>query len=233
MSPSDRASQAPRALLPSADSPRSTAEMAASYIRTLIFSGHLQHGDRINQDELAEALHVSRIPVREAIIALDREGWLTSQPHRGAFVNGFHSAGIEDHYELLGMLFGLAAKRATEHATPEDVEQLIAQQHALRAADDPDYFRQESDKLIRQMFTIADSPRLSAVSRVMTGIVPGNFFAVVPGTISDQKRTTARIVKAIAAHDADRAADEWMKLMRRHGLHVVALLRERNLLKAS
>lgn len=232
MSPSDPAARAARALLPSVDSPRSTAEKVASYIRTLIFSGHLQHGDRIRQDELAEALNVSRIPVREAIIALDREGWLTSQPHRGAFVNGFHSAGIEDHYELLGMLFGLVARRATEHATPEDIEQLIAQQHALRAADDPDDFRYESDKLIRQMFKIADSPRLSAVQRVMTGIVPGNFFAVVPGTVADQKRTSARIVKAIAARDPDRAAEEWLKLMRRHGQHVITLLRERKLLKA-
>jgi hypothetical protein len=52
MSPSDRMSPEPRALLPSADRPRSTAETVASYIRTLIFSGHLQHGERINQDDL-------------------------------------------------------------------------------------------------------------------------------------------------------------------------------------
>ncbi|MDT5200540.1 MAG: hypothetical protein QOK09_3186 [Mycobacterium sp.] len=232
MSPSESASRAPRALLPPADSPRSTAERVANYIRALIFNGHLQHGERIRQDELADALNVSRIPVREAIIALDHEGWLTSKPHRGSFVNGFHRDGIEDHYELLGMLFGLAARRATEHATPEEIEGLIAQQHALRATDDPDEFRRESDQLIRQMFRIADSPRLSAVHRVMTGIVPGNFFAEVPGTIADQKRTTARIVKAIAANDRNKAADEWVKLMRRHGQHVIELLRERDLLKA-
>lgn len=232
MSPSKSASEAPRTLLPPADSPRSTAETVANYIRTLIFSGHLQHGERIRQDDLASALNVSRIPVREALIALDREGWLTSLPHRGSFVNGFHSDGVEDHYELLGMLFGLAARRATEHATDEDIEGLIAQQHALRAAEDPDEFRHESDQLIRQIFHIADSPRLSAVRRVMTGIVPGNFFAEVPGTIADQKRTTARIVKAIAARDADKAADEWTKLMRRHGQHVIELLRERDLLRA-
>lgn len=225
-------SGAPRALLPSADTPRSTAEKVATYIRTLIFHGHLTSGDRIRQDDLAETLDVSRIPVREAIISLDREGWLTSEPHRGAFVNGFSRSGIEDHYQLLAMLFGLVAKRASEHGTPEDIEKLIAQQNALRAADEPDDIRYENDKLIRLMFKIADSPRLSAVYRVMTGIVPGNFFAVVPGAIPDQKRATARIVKAIAAHDPDRAATEWMKLLNRHARHVIALLTERNLLKA-
>src|ERR1700731_11040 len=171
MPSSDPVSAEPRVLLPSADRPRSTAETVASYIRTLIFSGHLKHGEGTNRAVRAEALKVSRIPVREAVIALDREGWLTSQPHRGAFVNGFHSDGIEDHYELLGMLYGLVARRATEHATPEQIEGLTAQQHALRATDDPDEFRRESDQLIRQMFRIADSPRLSAVRRVMTGIV--------------------------------------------------------------
>jgi DNA-binding GntR family transcriptional regulator len=232
MPPSKPAAHSNRAPLPSVDSPRSTADTVASYIRSLIFDGHLEHGERIRQDELADALNVSRIPVREALIVLDREGWLISKPHRGAFVNGFHRDGIEDHYELLGTLFGIAARRATQHATTEDIEKLIAQQHTLRAVDEPDDFRRESDQLIRLMFHIADSPRLSAVRRVMTGIVPGNFFAEVPGTIADQKRTTARIVKAIAAHDADKAADEWIKLMRRHGQHVIELLRDRDLLKA-
>ncbi|MDT5306351.1 MAG: hypothetical protein QOE48_2021, partial [Mycobacterium sp.] len=36
----------------------------------------------------------------------------------------------------------------------------------------------------------------------------------------------------IAANDRNKAADEWVKLMRRHGQHVIELLRERDLLKA-
>jgi DNA-binding GntR family transcriptional regulator len=228
---SERAS-APRVLLPPADGPRSTAEKVANYVRTLIFTGHLQNGERIRQDELADALNVSRIPIREAIIALDREGWVTTEPHRGSFVNGFHRDGVEDHYELLGTLFGLAARRATQHATPEDIERLTALQRGVKAADDPDDFRHENDKLIEEMFAIADSPQLSAMRRVVTGIVQGNIFEVVPGTIADQKRATARIVKAIAARDADKAADEWLKLVRRQGQHVAELLEERNLLKA-
>jgi DNA-binding GntR family transcriptional regulator len=228
---SDRASAA-QVLLPPADGPRSSAEKVANYIRTLIFNGHLQNGERIRQDELADALHVSRIPIREAIVALDREGWVTSEPHRGSFVNGFHRDGIEDHYELLGTLFGLAARRATQHATSDDIDRLVAQQRAVRAADDPDVFRHQNDALIDQMFTIADSPQLSAMRRVVTGVVQGNIFEVVPGTIPDQKRATARIVKAIAARDANKAADEWLKLVRRQGQHVVELLEERSLLKA-
>lgn len=224
----------PRALLTlahSADAPRSAADEVGRYVRALIFNGHLQNGERVRQDELADALGVSRIPIREALIALDREGWVTSQPHRGAFVNGFYRDGIEDHYALLGKLFGLAARRTTQHATPGDVKQLVARQRAMKATTDPDEFRHENDKLIELMFTIADSPRLFAVRRVVSGIVQGNIFEVVPGTLADQKRATGRIVQAIAAHDADKAADEWAKLVQRQGQHVIALLDERNLLK--
>ena len=233
MASTNAASQLPHTLLPSVDTPRSTPEKVAAYVRTLIFHGHLKSGDRIPQDELSEVLNVSRIPVREAIVALDREGWVTSEPHRGAFANGFSRKGVEDHYELLAMLFGLVAKRSSENATPEDIERLIAQQNALRAAEDPEDIRYQNDNLVRLMFKIADSPRLSAVYRVMTGIVPGNFFAVVPGSIADQKRATARIVKAIAAHDPERAAAEWTKLMHRHAQHVIALLAEHNVLRAN
>jgi DNA-binding GntR family transcriptional regulator len=231
MSPTESAPPLPPVPLRPADTPRSTADTVARYIRALIFHGHLRNGDRIRQDDLATQMGVSRIPVREAIIALDREGWVTSEPHRGAFVNGLDRGGIEDHYEMLGMLYGLVARRATERATAEDVERLTEQQRALKAADDPDDVLYENERLLRLMFKIADSPRLSAVSRVMTGVVPGNFFAEVPGAVQDQKRATARIVKAIAAGEADQATDEWQKLLHRHAHHVVALLSERDLFK--
>ena len=55
---------------------RSSGDLVAVHIRSLIFNGELRQGDRMRQDEIAQRLGVSRIPVREAIIALDREGWL-------------------------------------------------------------------------------------------------------------------------------------------------------------
>jgi DNA-binding GntR family transcriptional regulator len=225
------APEIPSALIRAAYNPRSSGDQVAAYIRSLIFHGHLRQGDRIRQDELAATLGVSRIPVREAIIALDREGWVTSEPHRGAFVNGLDPDGISDHYEMLGMLLGLAARRAAERGTPEQVERLVAQQKALQAAKDPDEFYYENEQILRQIFTMADSSRLSAVSRVMTAVVPGNFFAVIPGAIPDQKKAMARIVKTIAAHDGQKAAQEWLQLLRRHGEHVIELMTARNLFR--
>ena len=96
---------------------RSSGDLVAVHIRSMIFDGELRQGDRMRQDDIARRLGVSRIPVREAIIALDREGWLTITPHRGAFVHGLDEDALRDHYELLGLVYGLAARRATERAS--------------------------------------------------------------------------------------------------------------------
>jgi DNA-binding GntR family transcriptional regulator len=221
----------PRAVINPAFNRRSSGEQVASYIRSLIFHGQLRRGDRIRQDELAATLGVSRIPVREAIIALDREGWVTSEPHRGAFVNGLDRAGIIDHYEMLGLLYGLTARRATERASDEVLGRLVPLQKSLQTAKDPSDFYYINEQLIRQMFLAAASPRLSAVSRVMTPVVPGNFFDVIPGAVDDQKRGVARVVKVIVARDADKAAQEWLRLLRRQGEHVIDLLTASNLFK--
>ena len=97
----------------------SSGDLVAIHVRSLIFNGELRQGDRVHQDDIARQLGVSRIPVREAIIALDREGWLTITPHRGAFVHGLDEDSLRDHYELLGLVYGLAARRAVSRTTPD------------------------------------------------------------------------------------------------------------------
>ena len=95
---------------------RSSGDAAAQYIRTLIFDGHLHPGARVPQDDVAEALGISRIPVREALIALGQQGWVTIAPNRGAFVTAFDERAVRDHYELYGLVYGFAAKKALERS---------------------------------------------------------------------------------------------------------------------
>ena len=90
---------------------RSSGDLVAAHLRRMVFEGEYKPGDRVRQDEIAAELGVSRIPVREAIIALDREGWVTVEPHRGAFVRGIDADYVRDHYELYGLVFGLMASR--------------------------------------------------------------------------------------------------------------------------
>src|SRR3954447_5906133 len=98
---------------------RSSGDLVAAHLRRMVFDGEYKPGDRVRQDEIAAELGVSRIPVREAIIALDREGWVTIEPHRGAFVYGLDENSVRDHYEVLGVLYGLGSRRAAERGDDE------------------------------------------------------------------------------------------------------------------
>src|SRR3954462_8763628 len=102
----------------------SSGDLVAIHVRSLIFNGMLRQGDRVHQDDIARQLGVSRIPVREAIIALDREGWLTITPPRGGFAQGLGEDALRDHSELLGRVSGLPARRVVSRATPDAREGL-------------------------------------------------------------------------------------------------------------
>src|SRR3954454_7057855 len=207
----------------------SSGDLVAIHVRTLIFNGELRQGDRVHQEDIARQLGVSRIPVREAIIALDREGWLTITPHRGAFVHGLDEDALRDHYELLGLVYGLAARRAVARATPDARPRLHAAHEAPPAAATPDELHETNDAFLRPLLAMARSPRLGSVMRNMSTVVPGNFFELVPGSGVTQQRGARAIVEAIEADDADRAADACVELLTDQGNLVIELLASRGM----
>src|ERR1700737_2862560 len=121
---------------------RSSGEHAALYIRRLIFDGELRPGARVPQDEIAQTLGISRIPVREALIALEREGWVTIELHRGAFINALDEGTVRDTCELFGVTYGFAARRALARGAAEMLPRLKEIQAGLDATDDPNEFTQ-------------------------------------------------------------------------------------------
>ncbi len=72
---------------------------AADEIRTAILNGSLPPGSRIRQEELASRLGVSREPIRQALVVLEREG-LVNNMNRGAIVAPLDPPMIGEIYEL-------------------------------------------------------------------------------------------------------------------------------------
>jgi DNA-binding GntR family transcriptional regulator len=58
-------------------------------IREAILDGVFKPGDHLGEVELSEKFEVSRSPVREALIALEKEGTLIANPYRGAICAAF------------------------------------------------------------------------------------------------------------------------------------------------
>ncbi len=207
----------------------SSGEQVRLYVRKLIFDGVLRQGQRVPQDAIAQALGVSRIPVREALIALEREGWTTIVPHRGAFVNALDEPSVRDHYELYGLFYGFGVRRAVERKGPELAKPLKALQKQIAEADDPDTLHRLTLDFHRTVIEAAQSPRLRTMLRQMTDIVPGNFFALVPGTDEVEREGVAAIVTAIERGYPELAEREYATMLRRQGDLVVELFRGRGM----
>jgi len=209
---------------------RSSGEQAALYIRRLIFDGVLRQGDRVPQDAVAEVMGLSRVPVREALLSLEREGWVTIKPHRGAFISTLDESVVRDHYALYGHVFGFAAARAAKRHSAEALAQLTDLQKAVAAAEDPQSAWRLNQAFHRAVIDMARSPRLPAVLTALAGIVPGNFFELVPGSIEVEKQGTAAILRALKRADGERASAEYAKMMRKQGDLVVSLFKARGIL---
>lgn len=212
---------------------RSSGYQAADYIRQLIFEGQLKPGERVPQDDIAEALSLSRIPVREGLIALEREGWVTIELNRGAFVNALDADAIRDSYELFGLIYGFATRCAMARSAEGLVDRLAELEKELRDTDDP----AEVDRLAAAFHTAtvdaARSPRIKVVLRATTRLVTGNFFEQIPGAIEVERKGAAAIVRALRKGDTEKAADEYLTMLRRQGELVVSAFETRGLFAAA
>jgi DNA-binding GntR family transcriptional regulator len=196
---------------------QSSADQVAARIRRAIITGELRPGERLRQDDIADEFGVSRIPVREALIALDGEGWVRLESNRGARVTGLEKRDIADHYELRGLVFGLVASRAAELAKPDDCKELTRLLRTLGEAKDLAQFEAANDLILRFLVKLTGSARLRAALRVTPSIIPENFFEIVPGAREVQAAGLASVIRAIKAGDPDRADRGMRSTLRRLG----------------
>ena len=106
-------------------------------IERMILTGEICAGDRLNENELAAEMHVSRAPVREATRALSEAGLLTIVRNRGAFVREISLEEALDLYDLRSGYARVAGRQAALRASAkqiETLEDLWSQMEAARKA---------------------------------------------------------------------------------------------------
>lgn len=84
----------------------SLKEVAIERIKTAIFEGEFQPGERLNDAQLQTWLGISRSPLREALSELTRIGLIETAPQRFTRVATADATHIDDHIQLLGTLLG-------------------------------------------------------------------------------------------------------------------------------
>lgn len=202
-------------------------QQVADVIRRQIWDGQLRSGDRLNQEELASSLGVSRIPVREALMGLEREGVVRMAPHRGAFVEAIDERTVADHFELYALVDGFALRKACRRASPKELAALAARFRRAGEQNDPDDLQTAMGDARALLHELGGSPRFRAVARGLSGIVPGNFFASVDGSVAIARRGLPLVAEAVAIGDSAEAVDAYADMLTDQGRRVLADLQRR------
>src|ERR1700745_3018409 len=84
-------------------------------IRDGILDETFKPGERLPEEQLGKMFNVSRSPVREALLALEKEGTVVMEPYKGAILKPLSPEEALDIAELRLSLISLAAKRAYRH----------------------------------------------------------------------------------------------------------------------
>lgn len=94
-------------------------EQISNSIRDAILNSELLPGDKVPEQQLADQLGVSRIPVREAIRTLEQQGLLETRPKVGTFVVKPTVAELEDGMYVRAALEELAVQQALDRLSTE------------------------------------------------------------------------------------------------------------------
>jgi DNA-binding GntR family transcriptional regulator len=153
---------------------------------------------------------VSITPVREALLLLTHDGWVTHEQNRGFRVAAIRRRDVEDTYLMWATAEGEIAARAATLATARDITHLYRLDERIREADPEDghLATELNSEFHLAVAVIADAPKLNWFAQAASRLVPLRFpenFHVVPGWPEVNRTQHAPLIDAIASGDADSA----------------------------
>ena len=193
-------------------------EYAYRSLRGLILAGKLQGGERLNQDELAKRLNVSRTPIRQAVLRLENEGLVVNRPNRGATVTTLGPEAMLELFEIRSVLEGLAFSLAVPNIDAKAIDEIQRRVDTLeRAHTNITRWVQLHDDFHGLLFQHARRPRLTTeVHRLRQSVAPYLRLYLSTKKIAEMPGNEHRsLIDAIKAGDP--AAAE--RMMREHVMY--------------
>ncbi len=82
----------------------SLRERVYKYLNQAMSNGTLRRGVFLDQDQICQELRVSKAPLRDALIRLEAEGFVTIYPRKGVLINPITLDFIKNAYQIIGAL---------------------------------------------------------------------------------------------------------------------------------
>jgi DNA-binding GntR family transcriptional regulator len=171
-------------------------------------AGVYRPGDRLREEEVAQRLHVSRTPVREAFGRLIAKGLVEPAGGRGLVVRSLDTAGVLEVYAMREILEGAAARLAAQHASAPELDALRDLEASFEAhAEDAREMARFNRLFHETIFRAARNRYLDAALQEMQDAIA--LLGTTTFSVAQRPDTAARehhaIIAAIAARDPDRA----------------------------
>jgi DNA-binding GntR family transcriptional regulator len=211
-----------------------TSDLVAEHLRWQIFRGELRPGDRITPERVADDLAVSRLPVREALAGLARDGLVVMRPHHPAQVGDFDEGVIRDHFEIVGAVQALAAVHLAERDDDDDVfDRLAALVDRLEGRPSAQESYEASMEFHRVINVEGGSSRQRSVLRSLGRMLPRGLFVEVAGAAESDRTGARRLLAALRSRDPSVVRDAFVTVQRERGELIIDHLRSTGVLPAT
>ncbi len=119
---------------------KSLREQVYDYLRLALNRGELAPGAALNLNQISRMLGVSRTPLRDALLQLEIEGFVTILPRRGCVVKQLTREDIRNLYQIIGALESSVIANEFHRITPAVIEEMKRLNAEMRSALDEDDF---------------------------------------------------------------------------------------------
>ncbi|HEY9076177.1 MAG TPA: GntR family transcriptional regulator [Anaerolineaceae bacterium] len=187
----------------------SLKDQATSLLREYIVKGKLPSGSRLIERELAEWLGVSRMPVHDALVQLEKEGLVVTRPD-ARYVIDLTRQDLYELFQVRVVLERLAAELAARNSTPDNAsqyEQLLKEMKEAVERRDIDAFVDGHMEIHRTIWRQARNPHLQKALDSILGLI---LMFMARSEYINWDNTLERhggIIEAIQAGDPDMAGE--------------------------
>jgi DNA-binding GntR family transcriptional regulator len=226
--PSSKASAGRRRVINLGKEHENLDQKAYQILKGMIVERQLLPGEKIPQEKLAEDLGISRTPLVNALKLLEQDKLVQSIPRRGFFVRHFNKREMISIFELREVLEGLAARRAAEHITDRQIEQLkgfFKQFAANKKISDIRAYAREDRLFHTFLLEVGAKEFLKSILETYNLISYSYQSVSSEGLIQSPDETIENhrdIIDAVSRRDGEAAES----LMRRHLKRSVAILKQ-------
>lgn len=192
-------------------------------LREEIVAAQLPPGYVLREAELAARFGVSKTPLREAFVRLEKDGFVQIAPYRSAVVSGYSRQDLREIYEVRELLEGQCAREAAVNIATEDLaalNRIVRDSAAALADDDTGRLAGLLDEFDVLLYAQSKNGRITAMLNNIRDHVTriGRLTVAIPGRMGTSVREHQAIYEAIVQREGQRAET----LMRQHILSVMA-----------